>query len=50
MPGKVLCFEDSPAFQKVLSLVLKSRGYEIVMAGDGVEGMYEGCMKGVNSL
>jgi len=39
MAKKILCIEDSPATQKFISFTLKYKGYEVVTANDGVEGM-----------
>ena len=39
MAKKILCVEDSPATQKFISFTLKYRGYDVVTADDGVEGM-----------
>lgn len=39
MAKKILCVEDSPATQKFISFTLKYKGYEVVTANDGIEGM-----------
>ena len=39
MAKKILCVEDSPATQKFISFTLKYKGYDVVTANDGVEGM-----------
>lgn len=39
MGKKILCVEDSPATQKFISFTLKYKGYDVVTANDGVEGM-----------
>lgn len=39
MGKKILCVEDSPATQKFISFTLKYKGYDVVTASDGVEGL-----------
>jgi len=39
MAKKILTVEDSPATQKFISFTLKYKGYDVVTANDGVEGM-----------
>jgi CheY-like chemotaxis protein len=36
---KILLIDDSPVFTKVLSMALTKEGYEVLIAGDGVEGL-----------
>src|SRR5579884_1202431 len=35
--GKVLCVDDDPVIQKLLQVNFEMEGYEVVVAGDGVE-------------
>ncbi len=39
MGKKILSVEDSPATQKFISFTLKYKGFDVVSANDGVEGM-----------
>ena len=47
MAKKILSVEDSPATQKFISFTLKYKGYEVVSASDGLEGMEK--LTGTNS-
>ena len=35
----ILLIDDSPFFTKVLSSALTKEGYEVLVAGDGIEGL-----------
>ncbi len=37
--ARILCVEDEPGMQDLLRLILESAGYEVLVAGDGVEGL-----------
>ncbi|MCK4846453.1 MAG: response regulator [Deltaproteobacteria bacterium] len=39
MSKKILSAEDSPATQKFISFTLKYKGYEVVVANDGIEAL-----------
>lgn len=39
MGKKILSVEDSPATQKFIAFTLKYKGYDVITANDGVEGM-----------
>ena len=39
MTGKVLIVDDDPDIREVVSMVLESKGYEVVTAHDGIEGL-----------
>lgn len=39
MVKKILSVEDSPATQKFISFTLKYKGYDVVLAADGIEGL-----------
>ncbi len=36
---KILVIEDSPSMQRLLSYVLEQEGFDVVLAGNGVEGL-----------
>jgi DNA-binding response OmpR family regulator len=40
-PRRILVVDDEPHIRRVLSAVLGSRGYEVMMASDGTEGLDE---------
>jgi DNA-binding response OmpR family regulator len=39
MPAKVLIVDDDPDILEAMTMVLESQGYQVVTAGDGVEGL-----------
>ena len=39
MPHKILIVDDDPDITEALSMILESKGYQVVTAQDGVEGM-----------
>jgi DNA-binding response OmpR family regulator len=39
MPAKILIVDDDPDIREALSIVLESKGYQVVMAQDGIEGL-----------
>ena len=39
MPEKILVVDDDPDMRDAITIILESRGYEIVTAQDGVEGL-----------
>jgi DNA-binding response OmpR family regulator len=39
MPGKILLVDDDPDILDALSLILESRGYQVVTASDGINGL-----------
>jgi len=39
MPEKILIVDDDPDMRDALTIILESRGYEIVTAQDGLEGL-----------
>ena len=39
MPEKILIVDDDPDMRDALTMILESRGYEIVTAQDGLEGL-----------
>jgi len=45
MPGKILLVDDDPDILDALSMILESRGYQVVTARDGLDGLT--CLKAV---
>ena len=43
MPGKILLVDDDPDILDALSMILESRGYQVVTARDGLDGLT--CLK-----
>lgn len=39
MPYKILVVDDDPDIRDALSMILESKGYQVVMAQDGIEGL-----------
>jgi DNA-binding response OmpR family regulator len=39
MPGKILVVDDDPDILDAVTMILESRGYEVVSARDGIEGL-----------
>ncbi len=39
MPGKILLVDDDPDILDALSMILESRGYQVVTARDGIDGL-----------
>ena len=39
MAKTILCVDDSPSMQQMVKLTLTGAGYQVVQAGDGVEGL-----------
>ena len=39
MPAKILIVDDDPDIREALSMVLESKGYQVVTAQDGIEGL-----------
>ena len=39
--GRILVVDDEPHIRRVLSVVLEGRGYEVMMASDGLQGLDE---------
>lgn len=39
MPAKILIVDDDPDIREALAMILESRGYEVISAEDGLEGM-----------
>jgi DNA-binding response OmpR family regulator len=39
MPGKILVVDDDPDILDAVTMILESRGYEVVTARDGIEGL-----------
>ncbi len=39
MAKTILCVDDSPSMQQMVKLTLAGAGYQVVQAGDGVEGL-----------
>ena len=39
--GRILVVDDEPHIRRVLSVVLESRGYQVTMASDGLQGLDE---------
>lgn len=39
MPYKILVADDDPDIRNALSMILESKGYQVVMAQDGIEGL-----------
>lgn len=39
MPGKILVVDDDPDILDAVTMILESRGYDVVTARDGVEGL-----------
>lgn len=39
MPGKILVVDDDPDMRDAITIILESRGYQIVTAQDGVEAL-----------
>ncbi len=39
MPAKILIVDDDPDILEAMSMVLESKGYQVVTAADGVEGL-----------
>jgi DNA-binding response OmpR family regulator len=39
MPAKILVVDDDPDILEAISMILKSQGYEVVTAREGVEGL-----------
>ncbi len=39
MPAKILVVDDDPDIREALTMILEAKGYQVVSAGDGVEGL-----------
>jgi CheY-like chemotaxis protein len=39
MAAKILIVDDDPDIREALSMILESRGYQVVTAQDGIEGL-----------
>ena len=39
--GRILVVDDEPHIRRVLSVVLEGRGYQVMMASDGLQGLSE---------
>ncbi len=39
MPAKILIVDDDPDIREALSMILESKGYQVVTAQDGIEGL-----------
>ncbi len=39
MPGKILVVDDDPDILDAVTMILESRGYQVVTARDGIEGL-----------
>ncbi len=48
MAKTILCVDDSPSMQQMVKLTLVGAGYQVVQAGDGVEGLAKARAAGVN--
>jgi two-component system, chemotaxis family, chemotaxis protein CheY len=50
MGKTILCVDDSPSMQQMVKLTLVGAGYQVVQAGDGVEGLAKAKEGAVNMV